>query len=184
SWMMESLTDELARAAWALFQEIEKHGGMIASVLQGRPQEAVAKVAAGKATALATRKAGMVGTNVYPNLGDRLPCSRRAEREAFRLARVRATKERRETLAYDSAGTVPWPECMQAAIAAAREGATIGQLARLVGVKRSVVHRITALPAMRAATPFEQLRARAAALKERPRVFLAKMGPVAQHKAR
>lgn len=184
SWMIESLTDELARAAWALFQDIEKNGGMIASMLQGRPQDAVAKVAAGKAAALATRKTGLVGTNVYPNLRDKLPPSHRAEREAFHLARARATKERRETLATGTCEPRPWPECMQAAIAAARDGATIGQLARLVRSKRTDAHPIARLWPRRAAVPFEQLRARAAALKERPRVFLAKMGPIAQHKAR
>ena len=35
---MEVLTEQLARKAWTLFQEVEKRGGMAKAVLAGYPQ--------------------------------------------------------------------------------------------------------------------------------------------------
>ena len=48
SWYVEMLTAELANRAWALFQEVEKLGGMEAALKAGFPQKAVAATAAGK----------------------------------------------------------------------------------------------------------------------------------------
>jgi methylmalonyl-CoA mutase len=45
SWFVESLTAELAERAWALFQEVEKLGGMAAALQSGFPQKAVAATA-------------------------------------------------------------------------------------------------------------------------------------------
>jgi methylmalonyl-CoA mutase len=183
SWYLESITDQLARKAWELFQEVERSGGLVAALGEGMPQRRVAACAADKTTGLATRRTALVGTNIFPNSRDKLPASRRAEREALRITRGREASERRGSSPAARMESRSWPECLSAAIAAARDGATIGQLTRLA---RSAQEgpRVTPVAAHRAAEPFEALRARAAARKERPKVFLAKMGPVAQHKAR
>ena len=39
SWFVENLTAELASRAWALFQEVEKLGGMAAALQAGFPQK-------------------------------------------------------------------------------------------------------------------------------------------------
>ena len=41
SWYVESLTDELARKAWDLFQEIERTGGLVAALTNGAFQKNV-----------------------------------------------------------------------------------------------------------------------------------------------
>lgn len=137
SWYVEKLTDDLARQSWALFQEIETAGGLAAALRAGLPQKLVNKVAADKAAALDTRRAGLIGTNLFPNLNEAAPAS------------------------------VP---------AAGHGRGFVGQ------------DVIAALVPVRAAEPFEQLRAAAKAHEARtgqpPRVFLARMGPVKQHKAR
>jgi methylmalonyl-CoA mutase len=184
SWCVESLTDELARQAWSVFQAVERQGGMIKALEAGEPQRLVAAASADKAAALATRRSTLIGTNIFPNLRDKLPASRRAEREARRITRGRAAQERRGATGLAPVEGQAWPECLQAARAAARDGATIGQLSRLGRKRAESGPALPPLAVHRAAEPFEVLRSRAAELREKPRVFLAKMGPVAQHKAR
>jgi len=133
SFYVEKLTDELGRKAWALFQDIESKGGLIAALKAGYPQSLVQKSAADKSAAIASRRMGIVGTNLFPNLKEK-PLS-----------------------------AAPAP-----AVGAAPD--------------------ITPLPACRASAEIETLRFAADAFAKRtgagPKVFLAKMGPVIQHKPR
>lgn len=73
SWYVESLTKELANKAWTLFQEVERKGGMIAAVSGGWPQAQVEKTAASRLSSVETRRDGIIGTNLHPNLRDQLP---------------------------------------------------------------------------------------------------------------
>ena len=50
SWFVESLTDELARAAWAFFQEIEAAGGVVAALDSGLVAARTAAVRAARET--------------------------------------------------------------------------------------------------------------------------------------
>ncbi|WP_088179309.1 methylmalonyl-CoA mutase family protein [Geminisphaera colitermitum] len=68
SWYVEKLTDELGRKAWTLFQDIEQKGGHAAALRAGYPQDLVAKAAADKLDAIAKRRSGIIGTNLFPNL--------------------------------------------------------------------------------------------------------------------
>ena len=134
SFYVEKLTDELGRKAWALFQDIESKGGLIAALKAGYPQSLVLKSAAEKSAAIASRRMGIVGTNLFPNLKEN--------------------------------------SLVAAPVAPAIAGAT----------------DITPLPACRASAEIETLRFAADAFAKRtgarPKVFLAKMGPVIQHKPR
>lgn len=64
---VESLTNQLAEKAYALFQDVEKSGGMAAAVLAGTPQAAVAAANAEKMKMLEQRRMTLVGVNVYAN---------------------------------------------------------------------------------------------------------------------
>ncbi|EIQ02020.1 methylmalonyl-CoA mutase, N-terminal domain/subunit [Opitutaceae bacterium TAV1] len=68
SWYVEKLTDELGRKAWALFQDIEARGGHAAALRTGYLQDLVAKTAQEKLDAVGKRRAGIIGTNLFPNL--------------------------------------------------------------------------------------------------------------------
>ena len=70
SWFIEALTDETAKAAWALMQEIEAKGGIIAALDQGFIQDRVAADAAARAKAIATGKQDLTGVSAFPLLGD------------------------------------------------------------------------------------------------------------------
>ncbi len=183
SWYVEKLTDSLARAAWALFQDIEARGGFAAALRSGFPQKLVAKAAAEKQDAVAKRRLGLVGTNLFPNLKEKPLASVASDALSHRAALAAAIRARRHAVAAaPDAG-----DRFTAALAAARAGATIGQLARL-GTVPAAEPPITGLVPRRAAEDFESLRAATAAFAARtgarPKVFLAKMGPTLQHKAR
>ena len=80
SYYVEALTSQVANAAWAIFQQIEKAGGMTKALEAGIPQKQVKAVAAKKAEAVAQRRLSLVGVNVYANAteqpleGSKAPC--------------------------------------------------------------------------------------------------------------
>jgi methylmalonyl-CoA mutase len=65
---LENLTQELCNAAWPLFQEIEKVGGIFSALQQGLIQSKVAAVRKARETNIARRKDVLTGASEYPNL--------------------------------------------------------------------------------------------------------------------
>ena len=65
SWHVERLTDQLARAAWKRFQEIEADGGMLACLQSGRIQADIEAVAARRQRDLERGDAILVGANKF-----------------------------------------------------------------------------------------------------------------------
>ncbi|GAA1937982.1 methylmalonyl-CoA mutase subunit beta [Kitasatospora viridis] len=102
SWYVEQLTEELARAAWAWFQEIERAGGQRQALAAGLVGERIAATWAKRSTALARRREPITGVSEFPNLAEQpvvreaapaplgggLPRVRRAE--AFEALRSRS----------------------------------------------------------------------------------------------
>jgi methylmalonyl-CoA mutase len=70
SWYVEQLTDDLAKTAWEIFQDIEARGGMLASLTTGYVQEMIAKSADARAKMIATGKLELTGVSAFPILGD------------------------------------------------------------------------------------------------------------------
>lgn len=70
SWYIESLTDEMAKTAWGLLQEIEAKGGILAALEKGFVQDKIAADAAARAKAIATGRADLTGVSAFPLLGD------------------------------------------------------------------------------------------------------------------
>ncbi len=71
SGSIEALTDGLCEAAWAEFQQIERAGGLVASLQAGAFQARVAAISARRARDLATGKAPLTGTSAYPSLTEK-----------------------------------------------------------------------------------------------------------------
>jgi methylmalonyl-CoA mutase len=69
-WFLEDQTDQLARAGWAVLQEIERRGGIVAALQEGYVATAAAEARARRARDIATRKAGLVGVSAFPNLAE------------------------------------------------------------------------------------------------------------------
>ncbi len=67
---VEDLTEQLCRAAWSGFQEIERTGGARAALEQGMIQSKVAAVRAEREAAVARRKDAITGTSDFPDLAE------------------------------------------------------------------------------------------------------------------
>ena len=80
----EALTDALCEKAWERLQEIEREGGLLASLQAGAFQSRIALVRAQREQAVATRKEPITGTSEFPNIHEaavsaRLPPAARAD---------------------------------------------------------------------------------------------------------
>ncbi|WP_316159014.1 MULTISPECIES: methylmalonyl-CoA mutase subunit beta [unclassified Bradyrhizobium] len=67
---IEALTSELCVTAWALFQEIEKAGGVVAALQAGLIQSKVAAVKAARNANIARRRDVLTGASEFPNLNE------------------------------------------------------------------------------------------------------------------
>ncbi|MEP6839906.1 MAG: methylmalonyl-CoA mutase family protein, partial [Bradyrhizobium sp.] len=65
---IETLTKQLCEAAWVLFQEIEKAGGLFASLEQNLIQQKVAATRAVREANIAKRRDVLTGASEFPNL--------------------------------------------------------------------------------------------------------------------
>lgn len=68
---IEALTDALAEAAWAEFQQIEREGGLAASLAAGALPGRVGDAAAASRKAVARRREPISGTSTWPLLTER-----------------------------------------------------------------------------------------------------------------
>ena len=69
---VESLTDELARAAWTWFGQLDAAGGAAAALAAGTVAERLAATSAERDVALATRALPITGTSTFPLAGETL----------------------------------------------------------------------------------------------------------------
>ncbi|HEV8296959.1 MAG TPA: methylmalonyl-CoA mutase family protein [Acidimicrobiales bacterium] len=77
SWYVEALTDQLAREAWAWFQEIERGGGMVRALADGIVATRIDATWSARAANIARRKDAITGVSEFPNLRE-TPVSRPA----------------------------------------------------------------------------------------------------------
>ncbi|MEQ8719371.1 MAG: methylmalonyl-CoA mutase family protein [Acidimicrobiales bacterium] len=136
SWYVESLTTELAAAAWERLGEIDSSGGVAAALTSGRVAALLDEQWQSTLATLATRRRPLTGVSEFPLVDEE-----QLEREPFAVAEVPSG------------------------------GATVDPLA---------VHRL--------AEPFEALRVASDhhldSTGARPSVFLANLGPLAEHTTR
>ncbi|HVK45693.1 MAG TPA: methylmalonyl-CoA mutase family protein [Micropruina sp.] len=66
SWYVESLTDQLAKRAWARFGALEAAGGMADALTQGRVADWIGDTVAARASRLSTRKQPITGVSMFP----------------------------------------------------------------------------------------------------------------------
>ena len=66
SWYVETLTDDLAKAAWARVQEIEAAGGMAAALAAGTIAAQIEGTLAERRKRLASRKQPITGVSMFP----------------------------------------------------------------------------------------------------------------------
>ena len=70
AWSLESLSDQIARAAWTEFQAIEAAGGVIAALGSGLVQAKVAEAREARLAAIAAKEEKVLGVTVFRNGDD------------------------------------------------------------------------------------------------------------------
>ncbi|WP_299013827.1 methylmalonyl-CoA mutase family protein [uncultured Caulobacter sp.] len=86
AWYLDSLTDQLARAAWNGFQAIEAAGGIIKALESGFIASGVAKTRAAQEAAYADKTRKILGVTVFPNADDKPPEVETPDPAAFAVA--------------------------------------------------------------------------------------------------
>ena len=175
SWYVESLTIELAKKAWELFQKVEGLGGMAAALREGLPQQTVAKSGGARLDAVSKRREAVLGVNLFPNPAE-TPLAPDQDSCESRFA------DRSKRIAAARKGGVAVAASVDAVAKAFLAGATSGEIRKALPRKGAAEKEISRVRVIRAAEGYEALRA--AAQKNPPQVWLAKFGPPKQSKAR
>ncbi len=73
AWALESMTADVARIAWAVMQQAEKAGGVVAALVDDKLQHLVDSLWSRKKARLRKRRDAVVGVSAFPNLTEVLP---------------------------------------------------------------------------------------------------------------
>jgi methylmalonyl-CoA mutase len=137
SYYVESLTAELADRAWALIEEVEAMGGMTRAVASGMPKLRIEETAARRQAMIDRGEEVIVGVNKYRKEKEDpveiLEIDNMAVRAA-QIARLDAVRAGRDAAACDAAlaelerRAREGGNLLEAAVAAARARATVGEI--------------------------------------------------------
>ena len=195
SYYVEALTDSVAKAAWALIEEVEDYGGMTKAVGAGMPKLRIEESAARKQARIDRGEEVIVGVNRYrpdnPEQVDVLDIDNTAVREqqVQRLAEVRAGRDAAACqAALDKITETAKGDgnLLAACIEAARARATVGEMSdameAVFGRHKAETQSISGVygKAYEGDQMFETIQADVAAFADaegrRPRLLVAKLG--------
>ena len=195
SYYIEKLTDDVAKKTWELFVEIQNKGGMLKALLKGFPQAEIEKTDAERKKDLSKRKSVLVGTNMYANLKEEKLEFKKPNYEKIYKQRVeeikKIKKEHSSKVVMDHIKTTQKErpdELIETCIEAVLRGITIGNISKTLKSGEESPVKFNAVKIHRVSELFEELRDKALEYKSKngfaPKIFLATMGPVKQHKPR
>jgi methylmalonyl-CoA mutase len=137
SYYVESLTHELAEAAWRLIEEVEEMGGMTKAVASGMPKLRIEESAATRQANIDRGTEVIVGVNKYRKDNEDPIDIRDIDNAAVRdaqIARITQTRADRDQTACDAAlaevtrRAHEGGNLLEAAVEAARHRATVGEI--------------------------------------------------------
>ena len=196
SYMMESLTQEMADKAWAIIEEVEAMGGMTKAVDSGWAKLKIEAAAAEKQARIDSGKDVIVGVNKYKlakeDLIDILAIDnvRVRDGQIDRLKKIRASRDTAKVQAALDALTASAESgqgnLLELSIQAIRLRATVGEvsdaLEKVFGRHRADTQKVTGVyaAAYDSAEGWDQLKKEindfADAKGRRPRVMISKLG--------
>ena len=196
SYMMETLTQQMADAAWAIIEEVDAMGGMTRAVDSGWAKLKIEASAAEKQARIDSGKDVIVGVNKYKLAkADALEIRdvdnvKVREGQIARLQKIRATRDGAKVTALLAALTEAARSgsgnLLALSIDAIRARATVGEvsdaLEQVYGRHRADIMKVTGVyaAAYDSAEGWDKLKAEIAAFGEaqgrRPRVMIAKLG--------
>lgn len=196
SWYVEYLTDQIARKAWGLIEEVEELGGMAKAIESGVPKMRIEEAAARKQARIDSGKEVIVGVNKY-RLDKEEPIDiLEVDNEKVRRSQIERIKKLKEERDEDSvlqslAAITKSAESgngnlLELAVDAARKRATLGEISaameKIFGRYQATIKSISGVysseiddnesfkKAQQLADRFEEKEGR------RPRIMVAKMG--------
>ncbi len=196
SYMMESLTQEMADKAWAIIEEVEAMGGMTKAVDSGWAKLKIEAAAAEKQARIDSGKDVIVGVNKYKlakeDLVDTLSIDNVKVRDG-QIERLKAIRASRDSAAVQAAldaltasAESGQGNLLDLSIKAIRLRATVGEvsdaLEKAFGRHRADTQKVTGVyaAAYDSAEGWEQLQKEIAGFADqhgrRPRVMIAKLG--------
>jgi methylmalonyl-CoA mutase len=206
SYLMESLTQQMADAAWALIEEVDAQGGMTQAVASGWAKLKIEASAAEKQARIDAGRDVIVGVNKYPAPQEppvdilQVDNHRVREQQVQRLAQLRATRDGGKVqallAALTDAARSGQGNLLALSIDAVRARATVGEISDALeaafGRHRADIQKVTGVyaaaytgaadgaPAYDSAEGWERLRGEIASFDQaqgrRPRVMIAKLG--------
>jgi methylmalonyl-CoA mutase len=196
SYMMETLTQEMADKAWAIIEEVDALGGMTKAVDSGWAKLKIEASAAEKQARIDAGKDVIVGVNKY-KLQQEAPIEIRdvdnvkvRQQQIERLQHIRATRDAAKVRALldrlSAAASSGQGNLLALSIDAVRARATVGEvsdaLEKVFGRHRADIQKVTGVyaAAYDSAEGWEKLQQEIAAFGQeqgrRPRVMIAKLG--------
>ncbi len=196
SYLVEHLTGQLARSAWALMAEVEEAGGMAKAIESGLPKRRIEEAAARRQARIDSGRETIVGLNRYHAPADtpietlEVDNSVVLAAQVARLEKLRRERdEQRTTAALDAitaAAESGEGNLLELSIAAARARATVGEIStameKVFGRHHAESSAISGVYAAEAGSMEElhEVRGMADAFEvregRRPRILVAKMG--------
>ncbi|HEY0331556.1 MAG TPA: methylmalonyl-CoA mutase family protein, partial [Rhodopseudomonas sp.] len=197
SYYVESLTDQLAKRAWDLIQEVEASGGMAKAIEAGIPKMRIEEAAARTQARIDAGKQTVVGVNKYRLGGEESIDVLKVDNSSVRtqqIAKLEKLRANRNQADVDHALHAITEACssgsgnlLDLAVVAVRARATVGEISdaceKVFGRHKAVIRAISGVYTAEVgkdSTPMKevsQLLARFEAKEgRRPRIFLAKMG--------
>ncbi|TYP93984.1 heterodimeric methylmalonyl-CoA mutase small subunit [Fodinibius salinus] len=144
SYYIEKLTDQIGKAAWQVFQQVEVEGGLLQAIENGTVQSAIQKSQQKRDQAIASRERTFVGTNQYSNDEDTMADQMDSPYKIVSLN----TSEKEFKIDINN-----FPENLASAFA---KGATLGDVAsQLVDVGKTLYRTVQPY---RGTQAFEELR--------------------------
>jgi methylmalonyl-CoA mutase len=193
SWF-EWYTNEVARRAWSVLQQIEAKGGMIKAITSGWVAEQIKPTEAAREKDIAVRKVAITGVSEHPTLAEEHPTQEPPNYPQLAIAAAqRLSNWRREhgrPAALDELGGTPAGNgtLTSTVMAAAEAGATLGQITAAMIRSDSQPTVLVPLAVHPYDAAFEELRDAADAFESsrghRPRVYLAGVGTITEQVAR
>lgn len=195
SYYIETLTDRLVKDAWDLLMEIEQLGGMTKAIESGVPKMRIEQAAAAKQARIDSGRDVIVGVNKFriaekPDFEIRdVDNTAVLEEQIQRIQALKATRDEQNVVAALDALTqtaAGQGNLLEAAIVAARSGATLGEISmameKVFGRYKATIKSISGIyqAEMKHASDFSDVRSLsnvfASREGRRPRILVAKMG--------
>ena len=197
SYYVESLTDQLARRAWSLIQEVEATGGMAKAIEAGIPKMRIEEAAARTQARIDAGNQTVVGVNKYKLGGEESIDVLKVDNTLVRsqqIAKLQKLRKNRNQADVDHSLHAITQACasgggnlLDLAVAAVRARATVGEISdaceKVFGRHKAVIRAISGVYTAEVGKDSKQMKevgdlmARFEAKEgRRPRIFLAKMG--------